>query len=144
MIFWKTTSEIKSKEGVVHFKRFCYFSCKWFGIYKHIITQADKDRHEHDHPWDFWSFILEGGYAEYVNGELQARDLFSLKYNKAEFHHKLAGIIGTNDRCVTLVVTGPRRREWGYRVDKTKDGWLSGWINHKAYRDLKRSGILPD
>ena len=137
MTFWKTTSEIRSKEGVLHFKRFCYFSCRWFGIYKHIITQADKDKHEHDHPWNFLSIILKGSYAEYVNGELGVRSLFSFKYNKATFHHKLAGIVGKNDRCVTFVITGRRFRKWGY-VTK------GGWIDHETYRKLKREDKLPD
>ena len=138
MTFWKTIKTIKDKTtGVVHFKRFCYFSCGWFGIYKHIITQADKEKHEHDHPWDFWSLIVEGCYAEFVDHKMYARNLFSIQYNKAEYHHKLAGVIGTNNRCVTIVVTRRRKRKWGY---VTKDGW----IENSIYRKLKGQNKLPD
>ncbi len=138
MIFWKTTSEIKnSKTKELHFKRFCYFSCKWFGIYKHIIMRADEDKHEHDHPWDFLSFILEGSYSEFVDSKLFIRNRFSLKVNDAEFHHKLANVMGPNKRCVTFVITGPRRRNWGYKTSK-------GWIDNETYRVLKREDKLPD
>ncbi len=138
MIFWKTTSEIKnSKTKELHFKRFCYFSCKWFGIYKHIIVKSDKDKHEHDHPWDFVSFILEGSYSEFIDGRLFARNRFSFKFNDAEFNHKLASVSGPKGRCVTFVITGQRRRDWGYKTSK-------GWINHISYRVLKTMDKLPD
>lgn len=33
-------------------------------IYLHHILKSDPDREHHDHPWDFYSLILAGGYWE--------------------------------------------------------------------------------
>jgi len=146
MKFWKTVSEIKSKEGDLHFKRFCYFSCKWFGIYKHIIVKPDEDKHDHDHPWDFLSIVLEGSYADMVNGWWnEHRKPLSIKFNKAEYHHKLMAVQGPKNRCVTLVITGPRRREWGYVTNKGKYDYKDGsvtWVDNKEYRRMKKGGEL--
>jgi hypothetical protein len=29
----------------------------------HLIWERDQDRHPHDHPWEFQTLILEGGYT---------------------------------------------------------------------------------
>ena len=58
--------EIISKDGVVHFRRYRLLSTPWFNIYIHNILRSDEDAHFHDHPWGFFSFILnctKGGYT---------------------------------------------------------------------------------
>ena len=138
MIIFKWDKPIKNKEtGAFHFHRLRIFQCSLFGIYLHYIYKADEDKHQHDHPWDFWSLVLEGSYAEFIDNRMYSRSFLSLKYNKAEFYHKLANVLGKNKRCVTLVFAGKRRRNWGY-VTK------SGWIDNETYRNLKKEGKLPD
>jgi hypothetical protein len=34
------------------------------GIFLHVIHRNDDDRDPHDHPWDFTSVILKGGYVD--------------------------------------------------------------------------------
>ena len=40
-----TTKEIRSKKGVLHFRRFAIFATEKWGIYIHIFSQPDKDEH---------------------------------------------------------------------------------------------------
>lgn len=48
--------------------RWRLFECPLFRVYLHKICRSDDDRHLHDHPFNFWSLILRGGYAEYRPG----------------------------------------------------------------------------
>lgn len=32
----------------------------------HRIVRPDQDRDPHDHPWDFWTLVLKGGYVEHI------------------------------------------------------------------------------
>jgi hypothetical protein len=38
------------------------FRTPWFTLRLHHILRSDDDRHLHDHPFDFTSFLLTGGY----------------------------------------------------------------------------------
>jgi hypothetical protein len=131
---FKVTKRIRSRDGKhLHFERFSFFTCKYFSINKHIITKADNEKHEHDHPWNFLSFIWKGSYTEMSKGVLYPRKRFSFKYMKAEHQHRLKSIDG--DRCVTIVITGRRFREWGFPTEK-------GWIDNLTYRKMKRKGEI--
>lgn len=39
-----------------------------FTVYLHCFVRSDHDVH-HDHPWNWWSFILKGGYREHTKGD---------------------------------------------------------------------------
>jgi hypothetical protein len=122
--------EIKSKAGKLHFRRYRIIETPWLNIYIHRIYMADADEHEHDHPWDFCIFVLSGGYVEQSNDGYYARIPGSFVRHSAEYSHRIISL--NNKPSTTLVMTGPRRREWGYKISTTI------WANHKAYRDLKR------
>lgn len=124
-------NEIRNKKGELHFIRYSFFSCKYFSIYKHIITKPDKEKHEHDHPWNFISFIWSGGYTELSNNKKYVRKRFSVKYFNAKHHHRILEIF--NDRCITITITGKRFRLWGYPTEM-------GWIDNIKYRELKNNG----
>lgn len=36
-----------------------------WSFYLHIFLRSDDDRALHDHPWDFWTFLLVNGYREH-------------------------------------------------------------------------------
>src|SRR5271157_1654536 len=57
--------EIISQKGQVHFRRYRLLSTPWFNVYLHQILKSDEDRHFHDHPWSFFSFLLKGSYREW-------------------------------------------------------------------------------
>ena len=42
--------------------------CPWFTLRLHNILQSDEGRDHHDHPFDFTSLILRGGYVEHRPG----------------------------------------------------------------------------
>ena len=80
---------------------------------------ADDDRHHHDHPMDFISLILRGGYVEHRPGMPPRRcPPGSVVVRRAEDLHYLKLIAGS---AWTLVLTTPRRRKWGFM---TEDGWI--------------------
>lgn len=129
MILFKTVKEIRSKAGILHFKRFAIIESKYLSIYLHTFTQPDKDLYEHDHPWDFLLLILKGGYKEQISNKLYKRLPGFIKFIKAEHRHK---IVKLNDKVsISLAICGERRREWGYHTD-------NGWIKNDEFRNEKR------
>jgi hypothetical protein len=89
-------------------------------VYLHEILRSDDDRAGHDHPWANTSFLIEGEYEEVVfyptrpweeahrrivrAGETVRRD--------ASDTHRL--ILPEGGRAVSLFMTGPRVRDWGF------------------------------
>lgn len=99
----------------------------------HEILRSDKDRDLHDHPFDYITLIMEGGYfeeqpkyADWPAGPRIStwRGEGSLLSRRAEDPHRL--IIPEGSRAVTLFMTSPRRRDWGFY---TKGGWVH-WRNY--------------
>lgn len=131
----KLVKEIVSKEGVRHFRRWRLFWTPWFAIYLHHIEQSDKDKDPHNHPWNFVSLVLWGGYVEtlYDYKERQGWDvriltrmITSLCYRSRKQFHKFKLICPT----WTLVFTGKDYGEWGYNTN-------SGYVDKDTYRKLK-------
>lgn len=56
----------RTLEEVVYLRRFYIFRSKRFNVYLHRFHRSDDDPDPHDHPWDFWSFILSKGYREQI------------------------------------------------------------------------------
>lgn len=91
----------------------------WFLLRLHHIMRSDNDRHFHDHPFDFTSLILRGGYVEYTPGNpLRCCLPGSIVRRRAEDLHYLKLI---DDSAWTFLITSPYRREWGF---STEDGWV--------------------
>ncbi len=136
----KLIKEIKSKEGELHFKRWQILSTPWFSIYIHGIYKADEDEHLHDHPWNYFSFILWGYFTEisampYGNDQPKETLMhpFSFVKRKAETFHKIKKLHSTS--IYTLFIIGKRKRNWGY-------SYKGGWIENSEYRKLKNEGNL--
>jgi len=135
----RTVKKIVSKEGVLHFKRFAIIECSLFSIYIHHIYKADEDKHLHDHPWNYYSIILNGSMEEDSlttdkNG-IYRRLLktFDTSYQKAERFHKIYSL--PDNKLISLFFTGPRFREWGYNVD-------GKWVDNVTYRKRKNENKL--
>ncbi len=126
--------EIKSRAGIVVFRRWRLCQSKWCNVMLHNIKRADTDAHCHNHPWSFISIVLKGGYDEKTPKGINPRKLFSVAYNKATNYHKIEKLHG--DSAWTLVITGPTRKEWGYLVN-------GEWIDNETYRRRKNDGTLP-
>lgn len=108
----------------------------WFTVRLHRILRADADEALHDHPWDFISFIFRGGYVEevpfgprpgglvfrrrevpYYRGMINAK--------KATDLHRISHV---QPGTLTLVVTGPEKRKWGFMSKY-------GWVYWREYND---------
>lgn len=109
-------------EGDPYLDRLRIVQAPWFGIYLHHIHRPDRDRDPHDHPWAFWSLILAGGYIERVwpdktdpgTSYRRVRNRWSPGHLGRRQAHIITHIDGP---LWTLVLTGPRRSDWGFWVD---------------------------
>jgi hypothetical protein len=106
-----------SDESGPYMVRWRIIDCQWFGIYLHKIMRSDNDRHFHDHPFDFLSIMLAGGYSEVTPQAVVKRNAPSVCFRRAEHLHRLI----LSSLCWTLIFRGGRRRQWGFQTD---DGWV--------------------
>lgn len=107
----------------------------FFNIYYHKLRASDLDRHLHDHPFFFLSFILSGGYYEHTQKgrEFDADKICNYKgmgsFNAGspwKLHRlEMASERGAN----TLFITGPKIRKWGFMTEE-------GWIEKSRYFDI--------
>lgn len=86
--------------------------------YLHEILRSDEDRALHDHPWDNTSMLLEGSYIEHTPAGSFLREVGSIVMRKATDAHRLEILPG--GRAVSLFMTGPKLREWGFHCPQ---GW---------------------
>lgn len=105
----------------------------WFGVYLHQIRRPDHDRALHDHPWNFVSFIIKGGYEETVPMFISRpaglrrkrtwgpRSIHAMGIGK---YHAITRLL--DGPAWTLVFVGRRVKNWGYITE-------SGWIDHDTY-----------
>lgn len=123
---FKLIKEIKSRKGVVHFRRYLILVTPWFDVYLHNIYQADKDEHLHNHPWDFFGIILWGGYVEETERGPRKRGPLSIGYGGEDYFHKIKEI-----SCATtsLFIVSKKTRPWGYKTE-------NGFTEHQEYRKM--------
>src|SRR5688572_1995771 len=113
---------ITRDNGDPYLIRYYLLKTKYIRIVLHRILLSDDDC-LHDHPWNFISLILKGGYFEKfedVNGNIKYKwyGVFSLLFRKAEWKHSLR--LAPGKRALTLVLMFKYKREWGFW---TKNGW---------------------
>lgn len=109
-------------DGSLYLRRFLLTpSMRGWRLMLHKIARPDLERVLHDHPWDFATMCLRGGYDELVNGvgaihreQLRPGDI---RLRAAEHAHRIDRIVGPN--AWTLVLHGPRRRAWGFWEGET-------------------------
>lgn len=93
-----------------------------FGIYLHKLCGPDSRSCLHNHPWSFVSFVLRGGYTEYVPGGYSyAMPRQVSRVNVKRFNNSFHWIDSLwRTPTWTLVFVGRRKRIWGYReIDGT-------------------------
>jgi hypothetical protein len=111
----------------------------------HNIRLPDADPDLHDHPWDFVSFILRGGYVERVPcpgadpavGPFQTLTIEAggINFRRATDAHRIDRLIGGS--AWTLVFSGRRVRSWGF--------WTPfGFIPWRAYVARANKGVDTD
>jgi hypothetical protein len=100
---------------------------RWLNLYLHKFMRDDDDRALHDHPWWFVSIMLWGQYTEVLaQGTAgSVRGVGDIAYRPAEHRHRV--VLDERDGkpvpAWTLVITGPKSREWGFWCPKGFVHW---------------------
>jgi len=110
----------------VYLRRFIVAKTPWVGLYVHWIFTKDEDRDPHNHPFNFWSLVLKGGYEErryWLHGEgllkargstTRIRKRFSLARTTRTYFHRIVALHGSP--TVTVILTG-KRSQWGFLTE---------------------------
>lgn len=101
-----------------------------FNIFLHKFIKSDPDE-LHDHPWNYRTLILSGGYWEYTEKGKFWRGPLSYRFSPAKSLHRIE-LDKNISYCWTLFMPGKRCREWGFKTD---DGWVH---NDKYLIDKKK------
>jgi hypothetical protein len=106
-------------DGDPYLDRLRIIQTPWFGVYLHHIHRPDKDPDPHDHPWWFTSLVLAGKYQETVWPDKRDPSWRQLRlrprWSWASTSRRAAHLISSIDGPLwTLVITGPRRADWGF------------------------------
>jgi hypothetical protein len=111
---------------LVYLRRLRIVQTPWLSLYLHFIQGPDRDRDPHDHPWNFWSFIVRGSYSEMLfsicgcgsnNRHIlprrahQHHGRFSLHRMPLDKAHM---ITEASPHLTTLVLCGRKGRDWGF------------------------------
>ena len=104
-----------------------------FNIYIHKFLKGDPDD-VHDHPWSYATFILAGGYYEWVPvfntlgekiNEIRLwRGPGHFRICRPDSYHRVELKSGVT--AWTLFMPGPHKRQWGFLVDNK-------WIHNDNY-----------
>lgn len=108
-----------------------------FNVFLHKFLKSDPDE-VHDHPWNYFTIILKGGYYEWVpqfreDGTLSCevrkwRGPGHFRFCRAESYHRIELKPGVT--CWTLFMPGRQRREWGFLMNDE-------WVEHGNYLQYK-------
>lgn len=133
-----------AKDGSLYMGRYTLFETKWLSARVHNIATPDLDRHFHDHPWNFVSLVLRGGYVErrpaqispcFIpgTGEEYGRDTFrgagSISYRRACDRHRITEV---EKDTWTLVIYGPKIQWWGFYAPEGKVYYRNYGTTHQV------------
>lgn len=91
---------------------------KMSNLYVHEFLRSDDDRALHDHPWWSVSVCLSGEMIEHLpSGRVRCVRAGDVRLRSARHAHRLELV---SDRALTLFLTGPVVRTWGFHCPQ---GW---------------------
>lgn len=100
------------------FVRYTLMKTPWFRLYLHEVRAFNPHPHYHTHPWNFYTFILYGGYYE----KTPTTDWTDIKTGTLHYHpHDFAHNVITGAVSWSLVLTGPKKWEWGFVPPNPED-----------------------
>ena len=140
----------------VYLIRYLVFRSALCNVYVHHFLRSDRDD-MHDHPWDFFTYLVRGEYHEHKWDDggviitrranwksstyLPKENL--LVFRKATDQHRVMVLQSytRTDRHLaplSVCITGPRRREWGFWRESYEPEEVGGFFDHKtnAYRPV--------
>ncbi len=101
-----------------------------FNIFVHKFLKSDPDD-LHDHPWDFMTLILCGGYWEHTENGKFWRGPGSFRYSPKETFHRVE-LDKNVPECWTLFMPWKGVKDWGFKTQ-------NGWVQHQQYFDNKKN-----
>ena len=105
---------------------------RWFNIYLHEMLHDDEDRALHDHPFPNCSIVLRRGYVEITPERCFIRCERDIVFRRATVLHRLKLMRPlSGPPSVSLFITGPRIRVWGFACPR---GWIP-WTDFVDSRD---------
>lgn len=141
---WKRL-DIRNNDGETYLARLRIIDTPWFGVYLHRIEGIDPQSDPHDHPWNFLSVVLAGGYTEQVwrmhRGSSEKMHFpYVRRWPPLTIHRMKAEgvahrIIETEPHTLSLILRGKRSREWGFwNIDSfASPTERLGWTHWKDY-----------
>lgn len=100
-------------------------------VYLHEILHSDDDRAMHDHPWANTSLLIAGSYIEHTPEGAFTRVAGDVVERAANAQHRLEIMPGQS--AISLFMTGPTVREWGFACPK-------GWVHWTDFVDARDAG----
>lgn len=126
----------------LYLRRFFILQTRWFKIFLHKICRSDDDPDPHDHPWNFATLILRGGYYDerHMWDGVERTELVGDKmtpgrvaYRKAEHIHRVR-LLDESKPTWTLVLLGKRVRKWTFVTPNGPVYWreyLNEWSDEQ-------------
>lgn len=157
----KDITKLVNGRTYVYLRRYYLWRSKWSrwlrlkdngSLYLHIILRPDDDPDPHDHPWDFKTRVLWGGYKNELwawkedEGRRVKLGIWPVrrgdkKFRSASHIHRVIlyergsslarTLFGTYKRAITLVRTGTFKQSWSFYK---KDGPIPYWEYLGIYR----------
>ena len=106
------------------------FETKWFSVRLHHWLGPDDDRAFHDHPWAFTTIVLRGGYVDVSPAGSEHLHAPAVRRRAAEHRHTVHPCGGG---AWTVIVTGKRRRTWGFWAGGTKFIKANKWFASRGH-----------
>jgi len=145
---WETTRKkgifrrltLRRADGDVYLDRWAFAHDRIGGIMLHRMAAPDPGIDLHDHPWPFVTMVLWGGYTEQranireapalalladeypdtcTRGVVEQRLPFRPRVMRMDECHTITDL--ARRTSWTLVIRGPRRRQWGFYL---RDGYM--------------------
>jgi hypothetical protein len=97
----------------------------------HFIASPDDGRALHDHPWNFTTIILEGGYTEEdIYGNTHGRSTGDMIRHSAQDFHTITELNDPSNGSWSLFIYGRKRHSWGFLFNDRK-------VNHWDYAKMR-------
>lgn len=143
-VLWRWVDIMKGHDP--YLTRLIIFRCPWFQVFLHWIHKPDEDDAVHDHPWSFLSILLRGSYIEDAGipsrnqkwlSHFRRRRVRFFNFKNSKDAHQIIETHG----AVSLIITGPKTKSWGfYTLDPAGEpcGDLIP-VNYTPWRDFLKA-----
>ena len=122
---WRWTDVDPLNNNKIYLTRLHLVQTPWWSVMLHWINLPDPQEDMHDHPVNFLSIILSGGYTEETPNGIKERRFFNLI--RSSDRHR---IISLKKPTLTLAIAGKVVHSWGFWTSRGFVPWRQ--YNHDA------------